>query len=111
MMSRVHRFADAVAFQPEGHAGVAPVRLTGTAADESLNVVVSTYKPGAHAELSPVAIDTVYVLLTGQLTITIDDEPIELHYLDSLVLAAGCVRAVDNLTDQPASMFVIRPSP
>ena len=34
---------------------------------------------------------------------------IELGHLDSLFLPAGCVRAVDNRTAEPASMFVIRP--
>ena len=97
MMSRLHRFADAAAFQPEGHAGVSPVRLTGTMADESLNVVVSTYSPGAHAEVSPVAIDTVYVLLTGQLTITIDDELDE--ELDRYMRARGYDNRSEALRD------------
>jgi quercetin dioxygenase-like cupin family protein len=110
MTARLHRFGDATAFQPEGHAGVSPVRLTGAAPDESLSVVLSSYEPGAHAERSPVALDTVYLILTGQLTISLDDEQIELTHLDSLFLPAGCVRAVDNRTAETASMFVIRPS-
>lgn len=110
MTARLHRIGDAPAFQPQGHSGVSPVRLTGTAAEESLSVVLSTYGPGAHAEQSPVPVDTVYVLLTGRLTISLADEQIELAHLDSLFLPAGCVRAVDNLTAEPASMFVIRPN-
>jgi len=111
MSARLHRFGDAAAFQPEGHSGVFPLRLTGTSADESISVVLSSYEPGAHADLSPVPVDTVYTVYTGQLTITIDDEQIELSHLDSLFLAAGCVREVDNLTADTASMFVIRPNP
>ena len=111
MTARLHRFSDAAAFQPQGHSGVSPARLTGTDPDESLNVVLSTYQPGAHAERSPVPVDTVYVLLTGRLTISLDDEQIELDHLDSVFLPAGCVRAVDNCTAEPASMFVIRPNP
>ena len=110
MTARLHRIADATAFQPEGHTGVAPVRLTGAAADESISVVLSSYEPGAQAERSPVALDTVYLILSGRLTISLDDEQIELTHLDSLFLPAGCVRAVDNLTAEPASMFVIRPN-
>jgi quercetin dioxygenase-like cupin family protein len=111
MTARLHRFTDALAFQPEGHSGVSPVRLTGATADESLNVVLSSYEPGARAELSPVALDTVYLVLTGRLTVTLDDQVIELAYLDSLFLPEGCVRAVENRTAEPASMFVIRPNP
>jgi mannose-6-phosphate isomerase-like protein (cupin superfamily) len=109
MMPQVHRIADASAFKPEGHEGVSPVRLTGTIPGESLSVVLSSYESGAHAEMSPVALDTVYVLLTGRLTISFGDEQIELGHLDSVFLPAGCVRAVDNFTAEPASMFVIRP--
>lgn len=111
MTVRLHRIGDAAAFSPEGHTGVSPVRLAGTAPDESISVVLSTYQPGAHAERSPVALDTVYLVLTGQLTVSLDDEQIELTRLDSLFLPAGCVRAVDNHTAGPASMIVIRPNP
>ena len=111
MTARLHRVADAVAFQPEGHTGVSPVRLTGTTPDESLSVVLSTYAPGAGAEMSPVPVDTVYLIRTGTLTVTLDDEQHELTELDSLFLPAGCIRAVDNRATEPASMFVIRPNP
>ena len=110
MTARLHRIGDATAFQPEGHTGVSPVRLTGTVPDESIGVVLSSYEPGAHAERSPVALDTVYLVLTGCLTVSLDDGQIELTRLDSLFLPAGCVRAVENRTAEPASMFVIRPS-
>jgi quercetin dioxygenase-like cupin family protein len=110
MTARLHRVADALAFQPEGHTGVSPVRLTGTAPDEPIGVVLSSYEPGAQAERSPVALDTVYLVLTGRLTVSLDDEQVELGRLDSLFLPAGCVRAVDNLTGEPASMLVIRPN-
>jgi quercetin dioxygenase-like cupin family protein len=110
MTARLHRIGDATAFQPEGHTGVSPVRLTGTAPDEPVSVVLSTYEPGAQAERSPVALDTVYLVLTGRLTVGLDDEQIELTRLDSLFLPAGCVRSVDNLTNEAASMLVIRPN-
>jgi quercetin dioxygenase-like cupin family protein len=107
--ARLHRISDAVAFASEGHTGVSPVRLTGTAPGESLSVVMSSYEPGAHADRSPVAVDTVYLVLTGCLTVSLDSEQIELTHLDSLFLPAGCVRAVGNLTSEPTSMLVIRP--
>ena len=110
MTAHLPRIGDATAFQPEGHTGVSPVRLTGTAPDEPIGVVLSSYEPGAQAERSPVALDTIYVVLTGCLTVTLDDREIELTHLDSLFLPAGCVRAVDNRTAEPASMLVIRPS-
>ena len=110
MTARLHRFGAAAGFQPEGHTGVSPVRLTGAVPDESVSVVLYSNEPGAQAERSPVALDTVYLVLTGRLTVTLDDEQFELTHLDSLFLPAGCVRAVDNLTAEPASMLVIRPN-
>lgn len=110
MTARVHRFADASAFQPEGHSGVSPVRLVGTSPDEPIGVVLSTYEPGGRADFSPVAVDTVYTVRTGQLTITLENEQFELGPLDSVFLSAGCVRAVENRTTDAASMFVIRPT-
>ena len=110
MTARLHRAGDALAFQPEGHTGVSPVRLTGTVPEETISVVLSNYEPGAHAERSPVPVDTVYVVLTGRLIVSLDNEQIELSRLDSLFLTAGCVRAVDNRATEPASMFVIRPN-
>jgi glyoxylate utilization-related uncharacterized protein len=110
MTARLHRIADALAFAPAGHTGVAPVKLTGTTPDEFVSVVLSSYEPGAHAERSPVALDTVYLVLTGSLTVTLDDAEYELGHLDALFLPEGSVRAVDNRTGEPASMFVIRPN-
>ncbi len=110
MTPRLHRGADALAFQPEGHTGVSPIRLTGTSPEESISVVLSSYEPGAHAERSPVPVDTVYVVLTGRLTVSLDHEQIDLSHLDSLFLPAGCVRAVANVTTEQATMFVIRPN-
>ena len=109
MRARLHRIADAVTFHPEGHTGVAPVRLVGTAPDEPISVVLSRYEPGAHAEMSPVPVDTIYLVRTGTLTISLEGEQQELTELDSIFLPAGCVRAVDNRTSEQASMFVIRP--
>jgi quercetin dioxygenase-like cupin family protein len=58
-----------------------------------------------------VALDTVYLVLAGRLTVSLDSERVELTRLDSLFLPTGCVRAVDNRTAEPASMLVIRPNP
>ncbi|MGI8591320.1 MAG: hypothetical protein ACR2M5_10095 [Nakamurella sp.] len=109
MTPEVHRVADATAFQPEGHQEVSPVRPTGTATGETLGVVLSTYEPGAHAEWSPMALDTVCVLQSGRSSITLEDGAVQLGHLDSVFLPDGCLRAVDNLTSDPGSMLVIRP--
>ena len=110
MTVRLHRAGDAQPFQPEGHTGVSPVRLTGTDSDETISVVLSSYDPGAHAERSPVPVDTVYVILAGRLTVSLEGEQFHLDHLDSLFLPAGCIRAVDNRTTEQATMLVIRPN-
>jgi quercetin dioxygenase-like cupin family protein len=105
----LRRIGDATEFQSDFHVGVHPTRIAGTESIEPISVVLSHYEPGGHADRSSLALDTTYVVLTGQLTISLDDETVELGHLDSLFLPAGSMRAVDNFSDGPASLLVIRP--
>jgi quercetin dioxygenase-like cupin family protein len=110
MTPRLRRIGDAVEFHSAGHTGVHPFRLAGVESDESVSVVLSRYEPGGHADRSRLGLDTTYVVLTGELTITLDNETIELTELDSLFLPSGTERAVDNLAEESASLLVIRPN-
>jgi glyoxylate utilization-related uncharacterized protein len=110
MTHLLHRIDDAVEFQPDGHAGVHPLRLAGTSTLEPISVVLSHYEPAGHADRSCLNLDTTYLVISGRLTITLDDEAIELNPLDSMFLPAGSMRAVDNFAEEPASLLVIRPN-
>jgi mannose-6-phosphate isomerase-like protein (cupin superfamily) len=110
MTMRVTRISDAEPFQPVGHTGVGPVRLQGGASTPTTDftVALSHYLPGGAAELAPQDAETVYVILSGQLVMAADGEEVALDPNDSVHFTAGTLRTVENRTNLPASMLVIR---
>jgi mannose-6-phosphate isomerase-like protein (cupin superfamily) len=110
MTMRVTRISDAEPFQPAGHAGVGPIRLQGGEATPTTDftVALSHYLPGGAAELAPQDAETVYVILSGQLVMTAEGEEVALDPYDSVHFTTGTLRTVENRTNLPASMLVIR---
>ncbi|WP_405010022.1 hypothetical protein [Kitasatospora sp. NBC_01539] len=100
-------------FEPAGHHGVGPVHLFGGEQYEgAVTVALSHYLPGGAADMSPVPVETLYLVLTGTLTLTDADGATHvLNALDGARLTTGTARSVENLTNLPASMLVIRPNP
>ncbi len=113
MSIEISELTQAQPFQPVGHHGVGPVHLFGGERyDGAVTVALSHYLPGGSADLSPVAVETVYVVVTGTLTLLdADGTARELGPLDSARITAGTPRAVENRTNLPAGMLVIRPNP
>ena len=109
----ITRLAQAQRFQPVGHHDVGPVHLFGGESyDGAVTVALSHYLPGGGADLSPVPAETVYLVLTGELSLTDADGHTEvLRPLDGARLTSGTPRSVENRTNLPASMLVIRPNP
>ncbi|GGF30774.1 cupin domain-containing protein [Subtercola lobariae] len=110
MTMRVTRIGDAEPFTPVGHAGVGPVRLQGGASTPTTDftVALSHYLPGALAELAPQEAETVYVLVSGELVMAAEGAEEVLGPLDSVHFTTGTLRTVENRTNLPASMLVIR---
>ncbi|GJF35222.1 hypothetical protein KNE206_79220 [Kitasatospora sp. NE20-6] len=100
-------------FQPAGHHGVGPVHLFGGEDyDGAVTVALSHYLPGGRADMSPVPVETLYLVLTGTLTLTDAEGGTHvLEALDGARLVTGTPRSVENRTNLPASMLVIRPNP
>lgn len=113
MPIEITHLAQGQRFHPEGHHGVGPVQLFGGGHyDGAVTVVLSHYLPGGEAELSPVAAETIYLVLSGSLTLTDADGHAEvLDALDGARITLGTPRRVENRTNLPASMLVIRPNP
>lgn len=110
MTMRVTRIADAEPFAPVGHEGVGPVRLQGgdSTPTSDFTVALSHYLPGAEAQLAPQEAETVYVLLSGQLVMAAEGVEETLGANDSVHFTVGTLRTVENRTNLPASMLVIR---
>ncbi len=111
MSMRITRLAAAEAFSPPGHAGVVPLRLQGgtDTPTERVTVVLSHYLPGGQAEMSAQPTETVYVLVSGELTMISEGEESVLQPYDSVHFTPGTHRQVVNRSPLPASMLVIRP--
>jgi mannose-6-phosphate isomerase-like protein (cupin superfamily) len=110
MTMRVTRIADAERFHPVDHEGVGPVRLQGgeSIPTADFTVVLSHYLPGAAAALAPQAAETVYVIFSGELVMTSEGESQVLGPFDSVHFTPGTLRTVENRSNLPATMLVIR---
>lgn len=110
MTMRVTKIDDAEPFAPVGHTGVGPVRLQGGASTPTTDftVALSHYLPGGLAELAPQDAETVYVVLSGELTMESEGDIAVLGPNDSVHYTVGTLRTVENRTHLPASMLVIR---
>src|SRR6266851_8312645 len=106
---RVTRHAAAPGYVAAAHHGVATLRLQGHEAGptERFWVGLSYYLPGGGAEESPAAEETVYVVLDGTLVVQAGGREEEIGPLDSVHLAKGTVRRVDNRSARPATLLVI----
>ena len=110
MTMRVARLVEAERFSPPGHKGVGPVHLQGSANTPTSEFVVglSHYLPGGTAEQSAQPAETVYVMVSGVLVVSSDGEELTLGTFDSVHFTPGTVRTVENRTNLPASMLVVR---
>lgn len=72
---------------------------------------MSIYPPGSSADQSPAAQETVYVVTSGSLVLSVEDGDHELHAGDSVHLPRGTVRSVTNTSDDDAQLLVVIASP
>jgi mannose-6-phosphate isomerase-like protein (cupin superfamily) len=110
MTMRVTKIEDAEPFTPVGHTGVGPVRLQGGASTPTTDftVALSHYLPGGVADLAPQDAETVYVVLSGELTMESEGDVAVLGAFDSVHYTPGTMRTVENRAHLPATMLVIR---
>lgn len=106
---RITRLDEATRFDPPGHEKVGPVRLLDPGhAGGQITVTLSHYLPGGKAQTAAQPVETVYVVLAGELEMTSEDVSETLGPYDCAHFTAGTVRRVANRTNLPASMLVIR---
>jgi quercetin dioxygenase-like cupin family protein len=109
----VTRLADAGPYQAPKHFDMVGLRLQGFDASgaESFWVGLSHFLPGGGAEMDATPIEKVYVVVSGEVTVTTDDGETTLGPFDSCRLAPGEARSIVNRTNTPASMLVVMPYP
>lgn len=109
----VTRLADAKPYEAPKHFAMTGLRLQGFDASPAASfwVGLSHFLPGGGAEMSASALERVYVVLSGAVTVVTEAGEATLTTMDSCHLAAGETRAIVNRTNQPASMLVVMPYP
>ncbi len=102
------RASEATPYVAPLHHGVKAMRLQGHEAGhtERFWSGVSVYRPGGCAELAPAREETVYVVLEGELVVTADGTETVVRRLDSIHLAKGEMRSIENRSPREALLLV-----
>jgi quercetin dioxygenase-like cupin family protein len=110
---QVTRIGEAQPYEAPNHHGGHMLRLQGydASAAHNFSVGLSHFLPGGGADHDATPLEKVYVVLSGEVTVTTDDDEATLGPLDSCYLASNEARSVTNKTNVPASMLVVMPYP
>ncbi|MEI8057029.1 MAG: cupin domain-containing protein [Actinomycetes bacterium] len=107
-MADFRPFESAKAYEAPFHNDVDTRRLQGldVSDTDAMWVGLSVYAPGGSIDLAPARSESIYVVLDGELVVTVGDEEFVLRKHDSLHLNQGEVRSAVNRTDSPTTMLV-----
>jgi quercetin dioxygenase-like cupin family protein len=109
----VTRLKDAKPYEAPKHFDMRGLRLQGfeASAAEAFWVGLSNFLPGGGAEMDATPLEKVYVVISGEVTISTEEGETTLGPFDSCRLAPGEARALVNTTNLPALMLVAMPYP
>ncbi|MDC0738055.1 cupin domain-containing protein [Cognatishimia sp. SS12] len=109
----IKRFNDAQPYEAPNHFGCYGLRLQGFEVGGPTNqwVGYSQFLPGGGAGPDSTPFEKVYVLLEGEMTLTIDGKETTLGPLDSCTIPPGEVRLLENRSNQTSKMLVVIPYP
>jgi quercetin dioxygenase-like cupin family protein len=110
----ITRFGEAKEYHPPLHHGCTALRLQGFEASgtDFAWTGLSHILPGGGADMDAGPLGKIYVVTTGEVTVTLGDGTAEtLGVMDSCFIPAGEAREVRNKTNAVASMIVIMPYP
>lgn len=109
----VKRFADAPSYVAPNHRDCFGLQLQHKAAGGPENqwVGLSQFLPGGGAGPDSTPFEKVYVVLEGEMTVTIDGTDTVLGRFDSCTIPAGQIRLLENKGQETAKMLVVMPYP
>lgn len=104
----ITRFDAAMPYEAPRHFGMTALRLHGSGAGpaKGASLGFSTFSAKGGAELSASAVDRIYFVLSGTITVTIAGEDHVLLPHDSCYIPAGEARALANNGTDPCEMLV-----
>jgi quercetin dioxygenase-like cupin family protein len=109
----VKRFADAKPYEAPNHFDMRALRLQGfePGGPERFWVGLSHILPGGRAGPDATPIEKVYVVLSGEVTVTAEGTEHVLKAYDSCRIGPNEERKLLNATNQVATMLVVLPYP
>ena len=109
----VKRFNDAKPYEAPNHWGVVGLRLQGFEPEGPVNqwIGLSQFLPGGGAGPDATAVEKVYFVIEGEMTVIIDGKETVLGRYDSCTIPAGEVREIVNRTNDVVTMLVVIPYP
>lgn len=110
---QITRLADAKRYDAPKHHDMRALRLQGVEASDAdfATVGLSYFLPGGSADMDAGSVGKIYVVLEGQITITLGEGIVHrLDKLDSCFIPAGEARAVHNHGNVVATMLVVMPT-
>jgi glyoxylate utilization-related uncharacterized protein len=111
---QVTRLADARRYDAPKHFDMRSLRLQGfdVSASKFAWVGISHFLPQGGAQMDAGALERIYVVLAGEVTVTLADGTVHvLAALDSCHIPRGEARAISNESNSVATMLVVMPHP
>jgi glyoxylate utilization-related uncharacterized protein len=111
---QITRFAEARRYDAPKHFDMRSLRLQGfdASASQFAWVGLSHFLPAGGAEMDAGALEKIYVVIEGEVTIQLGDGTVHvLRALDSCHIPGGESRAIRNDSNAMATMIVVMPHP
>lgn len=110
---RVKRFEEAETYEAPNHWGVTGLRLQGfeDGGPENQWIGFSQFLPGGGAGPDSTPFEKVYVVIEGEMTVTIDGTDTVLGPMDSCTIPPETVRKIENRSNHICKMLVVMPYP
>ncbi len=109
----VKRFTEAESYEAPNHWGVTGLRLQGfeDGGPENQWIGLSQFLPGGGAGPDSTPFEKVYVVLEGEMTITVDGKDTVLGAFDSCTIPPNEERKIENRSNHVCKMLVVIPYP
>lgn len=106
---KVTRIDEAKAYTALEHFDMACFRLQGREASqtEAMWVGLSHLLPGGHTSLTSSPCEKIYVVIEGEVVVRTSNDKATLGPLDSVVIARGEKRAIENRSHKPATVLLL----
>ncbi|MEO1153115.1 MAG: cupin domain-containing protein [Pseudomonadota bacterium] len=110
---RVTRVAEAETYEDPIHWGVTGLRLQGfeDGGPENQWIGFSQFLPGGGAGPDSTPFEKVYVVIEGEMTVTVDGTDTVLGPMDSCTIPPETVRKIENRSNHICKMLVVMPYP